>query len=348
MDPRAPDANRVFQSVRFNFTAMRRDPHSIRRALRRWFQENARKLPWRGTRDPYRIWLSEVMLQQTRVAAVLPYYRKFLKRFPNVKSLAAAPEQEVLAWWAGLGYYSRARKLRDAARAILAAGGRFPRDYDSIRKLPGVGDYTAAAMASIAFSLPHAVLDGNVARVLTRIAGAPLTRKQLLEEAQRLLDPHDPGAHNQALMELGATVCLPRNPECGVCPLASHCEAFQHGRQQELPVRPSKAEIRRIERTLLIIRGRGSVLMRQRPASDSRLAGFWELPRLEQLPVADAGENLGSFRHAITAHLYTFNVRLARVHRPPREFLRIQTSRLRRIPLSTATRKALRLAGYEV
>src|SRR5436853_2803564 len=180
-----------------------------------WYRKSHRDLPWRGTTDPYRIWVSEIMLQQTRAVAVIPYYERFLARFPTVATLAAAPEQDVLALWAGLGYYSRARNLRRAAQAIVAAGG-FPRDYDAIRALPGIGDYTAAAVASIAFSLPHAVLDGNVMRVVARVEnegadiGTVRTRERFRAVAQEWLVPDDPGHFNQALMELGATVCLPR------------------------------------------------------------------------------------------------------------------------------------------
>src|SRR5579872_3965323 len=195
------------------------DARLIRRRLVNWYLRNRRDLPWRRTSDPYRIWVSEVMLQQTRAQAVIPYYEKFLARFPDAASLAAADEAEVLALWSGLGYYSRARNLQRAARRISAAGV-FPRDYDSIRALDGVGDYTAAAVASIAFGLPHAVLDGNVMRVLARLdndaadISAASTRARLRARAQELLDGRRPGIFNQALMELGATICVPKTPQC--------------------------------------------------------------------------------------------------------------------------------------
>src|SRR5690349_5158936 len=199
--------------------------HRIAGLLGAWYARGHRDLPWRSTGDPYRIWVSEIMLQQTRAQAVIPYYERFLTRFPSVPALAAAKEDEVLALWSGLGYYSRARNLLRAARQIAAAGS-FPSDYDAIRALPGIGDYTAAAVASIAFGRPHAVLDGNVLRVVARMENdaadirSSRTRERFREIAQSWLDPRDPGHFNQALMELGATVCLPRNPLCLVCPLA--------------------------------------------------------------------------------------------------------------------------------
>ena len=198
----------------------------IGRLLLAWYARGHRDLPWRDTRDPYRIWVSEIMLQQTRAQAVIPYYHRFLERFPSVEALAAAAEDEVLALWSGLGYYSRARNLRLAARQIVDSGG-FPRSYEGIRGLPGIGDYTAAAVASIAFDLPYAVLDGNVLRVVARVANdaadisAARTRERFRAMAQGWLDAAiEPGHFNQALMELGATVCLPRKPLCLVCPLA--------------------------------------------------------------------------------------------------------------------------------
>ena len=215
-----------------------------------WYRANHRPLPWRGTRDPYRIWVSEIMLQQTRAQAVVPYYERFLARFPTIEALAAAPEAEVLALWAGLGYYSRARNLRRAAQAIA---GAFPRDYESIRALPGIGDYTAAAIASIAFQLPYAVLDGNVLRVVARVEndasdiGNARTRERFRAIAQEWLDPADPGHFNQALMELGATVCLPRNPLCLLCPIASRCRAHAEGATAQVPVKLRKVEPVRLE-----------------------------------------------------------------------------------------------------
>jgi len=229
------------------------------------------------------------MLQQTRAAAVIPYYERFLKRFPTVADLAAAGESEVLALWSGLGYYSRARNLRRAARQIAAAGG-FPRNYDAIRALPGIGDYTAAAVGSIAFGLPYAVLDGNVLRVVARVTNdagdiaAGRTRERFRETAQQWLDARDPGHFNQALMELGATVCLPRNPLCLVCPLGDCCRARQEGTAAQLPVKLRTREPVRLSGTLLVVRNRGRILLRQRDAATKRMAGFWDLPAPEDLP----------------------------------------------------------------
>jgi endonuclease III len=187
----------------------------------RWYAAQHRDLPWRRTRDPYRIWVSEIMLQQTRAEAVIPYYERFLERFPSIAALAAASAEEILASWSGLGYYSRARNLHKAARQM---GGLFPSGYQAIRELPGVGDYTAAAISSIAFGLPYAVLDGNVLRVVARLTNdsadisAGRTRARFREIAQQWLDRRQPGAFNQAMMELGATVCLPRVPRCEYLP----------------------------------------------------------------------------------------------------------------------------------
>ncbi len=184
---------------------------AIRRALARWFQREQRDLPWRRTRDPYAIWISEIMLQQTRVAAVIPYYERFLARFPDFHALAAAEETDVLTHWAGLGYYSRARNLQKAAKQMVDLG-TFPRQHESILALAGIGAYTAGAVASIAFGLPHPAIDGNVRRVVIRLAGS--ADISIEEEAAALIDTKDPGRHNQAMMELGALICIPREPRC--------------------------------------------------------------------------------------------------------------------------------------
>src|SRR6202453_875855 len=213
----------------------------LRRILLSWYRKHKRDLPWRRTQDPYRIWISEVMLQQTRVAAVIPYYERFLALFPDALALASAREQELLAAWAGLGYYSRARNLQKAARAILELPS-FPSDYAALRALPGVGDYTAAAVASIAFGRPHAVLDGNVLRVLSRMVAergnikSQAVRAALRAIAETWLDRKRPGEFNQALMELGATVCVPKQPLCGECPVRVHCRAREQGIENQLPV----------------------------------------------------------------------------------------------------------------
>jgi A/G-specific adenine glycosylase len=196
----------------------------FRRALLAWYDANRRDLPWRRTSDPYAIWLSEIMLQQTRVAAVLDHYRIFLERFPNISSLAAASEDSVLAAWSGLGYYRRARMLHKcAAEVVDQHSGNFPHTAEALLALPGIGRYTAAAVASIAFQQPVAVVDGNVERILDRLTGRTLLPTQCWRHAQQLLAPSRPGDFNQALMELGATVCLPRQPRCLICPVRKYC-----------------------------------------------------------------------------------------------------------------------------
>jgi A/G-specific adenine glycosylase len=323
----------------------------VRVSLLDWYRSAQRDLPWRRSRDPYCIWISEIMLQQTRVAAVVPYYERLLERFPDVRALAEAPEAEVLACWSGLGYYSRARNLQKAARLIVQRG-TFPQDYEGLRALPGIGDYTAAAVASIAFGLSRAVLDGNVMRVLARMlreAGdvrKPATRKRLQEAADRLLDASDPGSFNQAIMELGATVCLPREPQCLVCPLRAHCEAQSSGRQQEFPVKGRGREPVRLEETLLIIRRGESVLLWQRQQG-TRMAGFWELPHAEEIPNARRGQPLGSFRHSIMHQNFTFSVESATLKGAPDGFSWVPLSDFRDLPLSTTARKALKLLAAE-
>ena len=315
-----------------------------------WYRQGHRDLPWRRTRDPYRIWISEIMLQQTRAQSVIPYYERFLERFPTVEALARAKEAAVLAVWSGLGYYERARNLRRAAQTIAAAGA-FPRDYDAIRALPGVGDYTAAAIASIAFGLPHVVVDGNVLRVVARVEndaaeiGAARTRQNFREIAQLWLDPREPGTFNQALMELGATVCLPKNPLCLICPVASLCSALANGTVGQLPVKLRRVDPIAIEEMLLIVRKGDRILLRQREPDARRMAGFWELPTPGQLPRARIGRRLGVFRHTITHHHFTLGVAEASVASARRPFQWHEPSALDQIPVSTTARKALRLAG---
>jgi A/G-specific adenine glycosylase len=324
---------------------------AIGRLLLAWYARGHRELPWRGTRDPYRIWVSEIMLQQTRAQAVIPYYGRFLERFPTVAALAAASEDDVLALWSGLGYYSRARNLRLAAQQISAAGG-FPRDYARLRALPGIGDYTAAAVGSIAFDLPFAVLDGNVLRVVARVENdasdisAGRTRERFREIAQQWLDPRQPGHFNQALMELGATVCLPRHPLCLVCPLAAGCQARQEGTAAQLPVKLRKTAAVRLNGVLLVVRNRGRILLRQRGSATRRMAGFWDLPSPEDLPAAKIAERLGEIRHTITHHHYRLEVRSGTVSLTAGDGFRWFTiAQLAEIPISTTARKALRLAG---
>jgi A/G-specific adenine glycosylase len=324
-------------------------PGPIRRLILNWFRTNRRDLPWRRTCDPYRIWISEIMLQQTRVAAVIPYYERFLNRFPDVQSLALANEQELLAAWAGLGYYSRARNLQKAAKRILELGA-FPRDYPTLKSLAGVGDYTAAAIASIAFDLPHAVLDGNVIRVLSRFTAetgnvdSTVVRTRLRTIADSLVDPQRPGEFNQALMELGATVCLPREPQCLFCPLATDCRALRTGRQSELPIKSARPGPTDVEIQLLLIEKAGTILAWQRPAESRRLAGFWELPEPAQVPRARVDARIGGFRHTIVNTNYSYNIFRAFLGRAPAKFHWLSKDKLHEFPLSTAAKKALACA----
>jgi A/G-specific adenine glycosylase len=286
------------------------------------------------------------MLQQTRAQTVIPYYHRFLQRFPDIRSLALAREADVLACWSGLGYYSRARNLQKAARMMVAAGG-FPGEYDNIRALPGVGPYTAAAVASIAFDSPHAVLDGNVLRVISRLRadpsdiGATKTRAHFQKIADELLDRRHPGNFNQAMMELGATICLPRLPRCSLCPVAPVCAARNTGRQHEFPVKRPKPTMRLVQLRVAIIEKDGMVLLRRRPAGESLMAGFWELPAPEDLIAWRVVKKIGSFGHTITHNRYVVSVFTGQIDQSPQGY------RWRReiegIPLTTMARKALRL-----
>ncbi len=324
--------------------------HRVTALLLGWYARGHRDLPWRATRDPYRIWVSEIMLQQTRAQAVIPYYHRFLERFPTLHALAAAPEDDVLALWSGLGYYSRARNLLQAARQIAGSGG-FPRNYQAIRALPGIGDYTAAAVASIAFGLPHAAVDGNVLRVVSRVANdasdiaAAPTRKRFAALATEWLDPGRPGAFNQALMELGATVCLPRRPLCLICPLTSCCLARRHGTAGQLPVKLRRVAPVALERTLLLIRRGEQILLRRNAPGARHMAGFWDLPSPDDLPAARPGAFLGEFAHTITHHHYTIRVHAGSLRGAAPECAWFAASQFAAIPLSTTARKALKLAG---
>ena len=226
-----------------------RELATFRKRLLTWFRHFQRDLPWRRTRDPYRIWLSEIMLQQTRVPAVIPYYERFLERFPSIQALAAAPQEEVLRMWSGLGYYSRARNLQKAAQQIVEEhGGEFPSKMQGALALPGIGNYTAAATLSIAFGKKHAVLDGNVARVLARLGAVrgdlreSLRWKELQQSADAYLEPRSPGDWNQAMMELGATLCTPKSPQCLLCPVGQVCEGRKLGIAETLPEARKKRE----------------------------------------------------------------------------------------------------------
>ncbi len=256
----------------------------VRAALLRWYDESKRDLPWRHTRDPYKIWISEAMLQQTRVDTVIPYYERFLEKFPDLGSLARADTDDVLALWAGLGYYSRARNLKRGAEFVMDNfGGKLPDDADQLQTLPGIGRYTAGAIASIAFDREAPIVDGNVARVLSRLYGwredpkIKAASQRLWEEAAAMARGPRPGDLNQALMELGATLCTPRSPRCGDCPVMRACVAHANGNPEAIPARTQKAAVPKVEAVAALVSRREKALLVRRPAG-GLLGGLWELP----------------------------------------------------------------------
>ena len=260
---------------------------SFRRKLLAWYARHARPLPWRQDRDPYRVWLSEVMLQQTQVETVKPYFDRFLVAFPDIHTLAAAQEQQVLRLWEGLGYYRRARGLHAAARAIVAEhGGQFPRDVAILRRLPGIGRYTAGAIASIAFDQPEPILEANTIRLFTRLiayrgdATSTAGQRRLWVVAEELLPRKNASSFNQALMELGALVCTPREPRCGDCPVASLCRANQEGLIDQLGPTTKKLQFTDLREAAVVVRHSDRVLVRQCGPTE-RWAGLWDFPRFE-------------------------------------------------------------------
>jgi A/G-specific adenine glycosylase len=321
------DASRIRDST---------DRRRFRRSLLNWFDRHKRDLPWRQDRDPYRIWLSEIMLQQTRVAAVIDHYQKFLRRFPSLEKLASAREASVLATWSGLGYYRRARMLHAAAKKIVKEkGGEFPRSTEELRALPGIGRYTAAAIASIVFDQRVAVVDGNVERVLQRVQGKNLAGEDLWRNAGELVSPERPGDFNQAMMELGATVCLPRQPQCLFCPVCDLCAT--RGELRRLPKRTRQT---RREIHYSLARQDGSIFMIQRSKSATLMPGMWELPGIAG---ADGTTPHLSLRHSITATDYV--VRVMRSAVPVDLNGRwVRTSRVTKLPLTGLARKILRAA----
>lgn len=297
--------------------------HPLAAALLEWFAAHARRLPWRQTRDPYAIWISEIMLQQTRVETVIPYYERWLRRFPDIPSLAKATQGQVLAAWEGLGYYGRARQLHRAAQELAARGASLPSHPDELLRLPGIGRYTAAAIAAIAFGTDEVALDGNLRRVLARIFDldedprTPRAEHKLLHLASAALPHGRAAAFNQALMDLGAVICTPRSPSCGICPVAWGCLALARGRVGSRPVRTARGKAPHRDVTAGVMRRGGRVLIDRRPEG-KLLGGLWEFPggkreegeslkaclrrelREELGIVARVGPELGVFRHAYT------------------------------------------------
>jgi A/G-specific adenine glycosylase len=306
--------------------------------LLRWYDRHRRSLPWRETRDPYAIWVSEIMLQQTQVKTVIPYFERWMARFPTVCALATAAEDDVLHAWQGLGYYSRARSLKRAAELVLERfQGELPRAPEDLRALPGVGPYSAGAIASIAFGERVPVVDGNVIRVLTRLFGlrgdptrAPL-KAELWRRAEGLVPRKRPGDFNQALMELGATVCTPEAPGCDACPLAAACEARARGMTSVLPDLPPRAKPTEVAMVAAVVERRGRVLVLKRPADAARWPSMWQFPSVELEPreapergaeravrqtlrtTVQCGELLGSVRHSVTRYRITLRVYRCRV-----------------------------------
>jgi len=275
------------------------NPDVLATALIRWFNKSARDLPWRRTRDPYAIWLSEVMLQQTRVETVIPYYERFLSRFPDVRALALADIDEVLSLWSGLGYYRRARELHRCAKEVVDKhDGVFPSDVPGLRSLRGIGPYTAGAIASIAFDKPVALVDGNVARVLARLFTIEQDMKstagmrEAWTTAERIVPKDEPGKFNQALMELGATICIPRDPGCLVCPVRESCRARAQGRERELPIMSAKKASPTVPMVAAVIEHEGKILFARRKEG-GLFGGLWEPPMVPAESVMDARSALG-------------------------------------------------------
>ena len=259
----------------------------IIRPLTKWYQSNNRVLTWRADRNPYAIWVSEIMLQQTRVEAVKPYFRRFVSELPNIQSLAECPEERLLKLWEGLGYYNRVRNMQKAAVTVMEKyGGQLPADYEELKKLSGIGSYTAGAIASIAYGIPVPAVDGNVLRVLARIReddrdiSRQAVKGQVEKELTDIMPSREPGEFNQALMELGAVICVPGGPpRCGECPLQSLCRAHLSGKEQEFPVKTGKKERRTEQHTILLIQDGERVVLRKRPPR-GLLAGLYEFPNL--------------------------------------------------------------------
>lgn len=333
----------TMKSTRFNPIPAALKKH-IHQRLGTWFDQHKRPMLWRNTHDPYAVWLSEVMLQQTQVATVTPYYARFLQQFPDIQALAAAPLDEVLKIWAGLGYYRRAKSMHQAAQIIASTyHGIFPSTYDNMLKLPGIGRYTAGAIASIAFHETVPVLDGNVMRVLARLLlirdniATSQTQKRLWQIAEALVPQSNPGDFNQSLMELGATVCTPKHPRCESCPLKTFCMARQRNMQNQLPVKQRKAPTPHIEMAAVVINSPQGQLLAQRKAG-----GLWE--HLWEFPAFELPRRNAATASQQLFHLTGLNIKLKRLtesvthqltHRHLEYTIFVGTSKSKRIPLLT-------------
>lgn len=345
---------------------------TFREILLAWFDAAQRALPWRGVGDAYAVLVSEFMLQQTTVVTAIPYFERWMRRFPDVASLAAADADEALRLWSGLGYYARARNLRGAARAIVELhGGRVPSDIQALRALPGVGDYTAAAVASIAFGISIPAVDANAARVFARLgalpghAKSPTLIKAARTLAELLIDPKRTGDFNQAIMELGALVCAPGAPDCGACPVSEHCRARRAGIEREIPARAPRPEPVAVAAVAALVRHRGRVLLRRRPDSGP-MRGLWELPggnlKPKQKPESAAArfiseqtglkcipeKQIATVRHTFTHHCITIHVITCATPAPTRIPAAFRDTaawtapaRINDLPITGATRKIL-------
>jgi len=346
---------------------MKKDQTDLRKKLIRWYRRHYRQLPWRKTRDPYKIWIAEVMLQQTTVAAVIPYYLRWMESFPDLRALSRATLQKVLKAWEGLGYYQRAKNLHRSSRIIIKEyQGRFPSDYDQLKKLPGLGSSTTAALLSFAFDLPYPVLEANVRRVLTRVMRLKGRRNPgddiFLNFLTPLIPQKNSSQFNQAMMELGALVCKPRNPNCLLCPITDHCQAYQAGEQEIIP-EPKKRDFQKIEAVIALIQDNGKYLIQKRP-SQGLLADLWEFPggkkkRSESFSQAlhrEVQEELGAriresrfltkVRHAYTQFqvtLYAYECQLEkRPHLEKTRYRWVTLKGLRRYPFPSGNAKIIR------
>lgn len=350
-----------------------RELATLRRRLRAWYREAARPLPWRESHDAYRVWISEIMLQQTTVAAVIPYYERFLTRFPTVAALAAATESDVLQLWEGLGYYSRARNLRRAAQVVVEQhAGEFPQAVEELQALPGIGRYTAGAIVSFAFNRPAPIVEANTLRLYCRLLGtrvdprSAVGQRLLWEFAGRLPPASEPSEINQALMELGATVCTPRTPGCARCPLLSHCRAAATGLQHEIPPPARRPELTRVVERAVVVRRRGQVLLMQHGV-DERWAGLWNFLRFPAEEVtgslsehlqqrfgvrATVGDPFHTLTHGVTRYHITLHCHAAQwqsgePQEGTRPFQWVTLEKLAGVPLPQSGRKLARLLVAE-
>lgn len=341
------------------------DQIKFNRQLIDWYHKNKRDLPWRVNQEPYRIWISEIMLQQTQVITVIPYYNRFMTLFPTIKDLANADLEQVLKAWEGLGYYSRARNIHHAAKTIMNEfNGIFPIDYEDILSLKGIGSYTAGAISSIAYNQPHPSVDGNVMRVMSRVLdiwddiALPKTKKLFEEVIGDIISKEDPSAFNQGLMELGALICRPKSPLCLECPVREHCEAYQNGYDDQLPVKMNKTKQVKIPYvTCFVENDHQQFLLRKRP-DKGLLAGLWEFVQIEGTEFTDLeehllyhydvhikdGQYLGNEQHIFSHRIWLMEIyhcKLKQIKKLPQSYQWMRLDQLEEVPISTAHKKLI-------